>query len=353
MSPVRSKSFSVEEIASRCGATLAGNGDFALTIITRIAGLDEADEHSITWLANPKYAERLSHTRAGAIFGLEKLVGAHPRGLIVADPEAAIATLLEVFHEPLFAPATGIHPTAIVDPTARIGANVAVGAYTVIGPGTEIGDRSVIHEGVSIGREVDIRQDVVIHERSVIYDRCEIGNRVIIHAGVVIGCDGFGYIFRDNQHRKLMHVGSVIIEDDVEIGANSCVDRGKLGPTRVGRGTKIDNLVQIAHNVQLGPLCIVIAQTGIAGSVKAGTGVVFGGQAGVRDGVTLGDKAQVGARSGAMEDVAAGVTIVGNPGQPQTKAFREIVAIRDLPQLVKRVAALEKRVKELEAPADD
>ncbi len=348
-----SKRYTVADIAERCGAKCVDTPGLADRSISRIATLVEADENSITWIVSSKYAERLSNSRAAAVLGTADLVGDHSAGLIVDDADVAIATVLEMFFERPTSPTVGIHPAAVVDPTARLGERVAVGAHAVVGPYCEIGDGTTIHEGVSLGARVRIGRDSVLYDRVIIYDDCEIGDRVILHAGVIIGCDGFGYIFRNGAHRKLMHIGTVIIEDDVEIGANSCVDRGKLGPTRIGRGTKIDNLVQIAHNVQLGPLCIVVAQSGFAGSTTTGAGVVVGGQAGLKEGLTIGDKAQIAARSGVMNDVEAGTTVLGSPARPIVTAFREIAAVHELPQLLKRVTLLEKRVKKLDGAADD
>ncbi|MBX3395213.1 MAG: UDP-3-O-(3-hydroxymyristoyl)glucosamine N-acyltransferase [Phycisphaerae bacterium] len=350
---IEQRSFTIAELASLCGATLAGAGDYGHNRISRVATLSQADETCVTWIANAKYATQLATTRAGAVIGPAELVAAHPRGMIVQDADAAVADVLEAFYVELDAPSEGVHPTAIVHSSATIGERARIGAYAVIGPYTRIGARVTIYNGVSLGRHVTVGEDSVIHARCVIYDSCTLGRRVIIHAGTVIGADGFGYIFRGGQHRKLKHIGTVEINDDVEIGANCCVDRGKLGPTRIGRGCKIDNLVQIAHNVQLGPLSILVAQCGIAGSAQTGTGVVIGGQAGIRDGITLGDRAQIAARTGVMADVDSGQTVLGNPAQEHRAALREIAAARELPQLLKRVAALEKRVKELDGATND
>ncbi len=329
-----------------------GDAAFASRIVTRVASLDGAGDDAVSWVSSSKHAAQLGRTAAAAILGPEELVGTRPDGLVVADADSAVATLLEFFHIPNVPPARGVHPTAIVHPSAKLGEGVAIGAYAVIGGDCVIGDGSVIHEGVSLGAGTRVGRESEIFDRVVIYDRCEIGDRVTIHAGAVIGGDGFGYIFRDGRHRKLMHLGTVVIEDDVEIGPNSCIDRGKFGPTRIGRGTKIDNLVMIAHNVQTGPCCILVAQSGFAGSAELGAGVIVGGQAGVREGTRIGDRAQIAAQAGAMADVSAGTTVIGSPATTQVAFFRETVALKELPQLLKKVAALEKRVKELEGAAD-
>ncbi|MBK8270805.1 MAG: UDP-3-O-(3-hydroxymyristoyl)glucosamine N-acyltransferase [Planctomycetes bacterium] len=281
------RQFTVQEIAKLCDAKIVDQSRAAMGPILRVATLTEADQHSVSWISSSKYAGELETTKAAAVLGSAESIGSHSAGLIVSDPESAIATLLDVLYGKPHAPAVGIHPTAVVDPSVKLAEDCAIGALATIGPGSKIGNRTLIHEGVSLGADVVIGNDCVVYDRCVIYDRCEVGNRVILHAGVVIGGDGFGYIFRDGRHRKLMHVGSVVIEDDVEVGANSCIDRGKLGATRIGRGTKIDNLVQIAHNAQIGPLSILVAQTGIAGSVTSGVGVIYGGPSGVKEGVTV------------------------------------------------------------------
>jgi UDP-3-O-[3-hydroxymyristoyl] glucosamine N-acyltransferase len=294
----------------------------------------------------------LPTTQAGAIIGTERLLGGDARGLIVDDPELAIAQVLELFLVPYESPGPGIHPTAVVHPAARLGSGVAVGALAVVHAGAKVGDRSVIHEGVSIGKDVRIGHDTVIHDRCVIYDRCEIGNNVIIHAGAVIGADGFGYIYRDGKHRKIPQIGTVIIEDDVEIGANTCIDRAKLGATRIGRGSKIDNLVMVAHNVRIGPLCILAGQCGLSGSVRLGAGVALGGQVGIIHGIRVGDGAQAGARSCIIGDVAEGEIVWGTPARERISVLRDQARVRKLTVFFEQVAKLEQRVADLEAAAD-
>lgn len=348
------KEMTVRRLAELCGARLANeSSDFESKVIRNVASLDGADDESVTWVSSAKLAEQLGRTRAGAILGTEELVGSLGNGLVVKDPDSAIASVLEAFYVANEPPSPGVHPTAIVDPSCVVAEDARIGAYAIVGRRCRIGAGSIIHEGVSIGAGTLIGEQTQIYDRVVIYDHCEIGSRVTLHAGVVIGGDGFGYIHRDGRHRKLMHLGNVVIEDDVEIGPNSCIDRGKFGPTRIGRGTKIDNLVMIAHNVQIGPMCILVAQCGIAGSARLGPGVMVGGQAGVRDGVTIGTQALIAAQAGAMADVPEKTSVVGSPAKPQMSFFREVTAVQGLPQLLKKVAALEKRVQELEAAAND
>ncbi|MCG8405391.1 MAG: UDP-3-O-(3-hydroxymyristoyl)glucosamine N-acyltransferase [Phycisphaerales bacterium] len=344
--------FTVDELAKLCNGRLAGSARHASKIVRGISSLEEASEDQITWLAEKRLMNKLADCRAAAVIGTEAVVGTNERGLVVADPELAVAQILEGFYVPDAAPEPGIHPSAIVHPSAKLGTNAAVGALSIVGEGAVVGDDTVIHEGVSIGKNVRIGAGTVIFDRCVIYDRCEIGNNVRIHSGVIIGADGFGYIFRDNRHRKLMHLGTVVIEDEVEIGANSCIDRGKLGATRVGRGSKIDNLVMIAHNVHVGPNCIIIAQCGLAGSCKLGEGVMLAGHVGVVQGVTIGPGAQLAAKAVATSNVPAGANFSGYPAQDHKTELRNTARIRKLPQLFDKVAELEKRVAELAGSAD-
>lgn len=341
----------VEFLARHCRGRVA-DASRANVSIRRVAFIDEATPEAVTWITEGKYAKSLASTSAGAIIGTEAILKGNPRGIIVTDPELAVAEVLELFDTPQEKPAPGVHPAAVVHPDAHLGADAAIGALAVIHKGARIGEGTIIHEGVSIGKNVTIGRQSVIHDRCVIYDRCEIGSNVIIHAGAVIGADGFGYIFRDGRHRKIPQIGTVVIEDDVEIGANTCVDRAKLGATRIGRGSKIDNLVTIAHNVQLGPLCVVVAQCGLAGSARLGAGVVLGGQVGIVDGVHIGDGAKVAAKSVAMRDIDDGAVVWGNPARDHISAMRDLARVRKLHELFEQVARLERRVAELEAAAD-
>lgn len=339
----------IAELAARCGGRFLGPEQAGAKRIRTVAALNEAGPDDISWVVSPKHAKEVPASGAAAIVGTEALLGSDPRGIVVRDPSAAIADILDLYWIAPSAPAMGVHPTAIVDATASIAKSAAIGAYAVIGPRASVGDDSVIHEGVSIGAEVRIGEACLLHDRVVIYDRCTIGNRVIIHSGTVIGADGFGYIFRDGQHRRVPHIGTVTIEDDVEIGANSCIDRAKVGSTVVGRGSKIDNLVMVAHNVQLGPLCILAAQVGISGSARLGQGVIMGGQVGVADGVVIGSGAMIAAQSGIEGAVPPGVTMFGYPAKERSEAFRIEARIRKLPRLYDEVAELARRIEKLEA----
>lgn len=349
--PAHHTSLTVADLASLCGGRPA-DASRGGVVLRAVAAAHEAGPDSITWVTEARHAAEAATSQAAAILCTEKLMPGEPRAVFVDDPEFAMTKVLAHFFVPPLPPEPGIHPTAVVDPSARLGRDVRIGAQAVIHGNVQIGDGSIIHEGVSIGRGVTIGSGTTLFDRVVIYDRCTIGNDVVVHAGSVIGADGFGYVYRKGKHHKLPHLGTVIIEDDVELGAGVCVDRGKLGATRIGRGTKIDNLVQVAHNVQIGPLCVIAAQTGISGSVEIGAGVAMGGQVGIAHGLKIGNEVRIAAKSGIMSDVPDGQTVVGSPAQDRSTAFRELARVRKLPELFEQVAELTKRVRDLEAAAD-
>lgn len=343
--------FSLKAVADACQGRLA-NSTKAGVSITRVATIEDATPDAVTWVMDAQHAKAVASCRAGGIVGTAGLLGDDPRGVLVSDPERAIIDVLRLFEIPVEPPAPGVHPTAVVGAGARLGTGVRVGALAVIGRGAEIGDDSVIHEGVSIGADVRIGCRTVVYDRCVIYDRCRVGSGVIIHAGAVIGADGFGYVFRDGKHRKVPQIGIVVIDDDVEIGANTCIDRAKVGETRIGRGTKIDNLVMVAHNVQLGPLCVLTGQVGISGSVELGVGVVMGGQSGVVQGLKVGDGVRVTAKSCITANVSGGRVMMGMPARDRMEVLKDQARVRKLSKFFEQVAELEKRVASLEATAD-
>jgi UDP-3-O-[3-hydroxymyristoyl] glucosamine N-acyltransferase len=254
---------------------------------------------------------------------------------------------------PLFFPPEkhpqGIHPSAVIDPSAQIGPMVHVGPHCVVGAGVRLGARSVLMGGNQIGRDCQISDDVCLHPNVVIYANSQIGHRVTIHAGTVIGSDGYGYVLDEGRHRKMLQVGNVIIHDDVEIGANAAIDRGALGSTVIGQGTKIDNLVHIAHNVVVGRNCIIMGQVGFAGSTHLGDYCVVASQSGIAGHLKLGNQATVGAKSGVMRDVPDGGTVLGIPAAPDKQAKRQMIAVKQLPELIRRMRELEKQVEQLSA----
>lgn len=343
------RTYTLAEIAKWVQGTVRGD---ASTRISGVAAIHEAEGAQITWLAHDKYVSALRASRAGAVLVPEHFGETPMPAVLCANPQAAILTVLEHFAPPVPRPADGVHPTAVVAASAKLGKGVAIGPHVTVGESAHIGDGCVIHAGVFIGDAATLGRDCVLWPGVVVRERCSLGDRVVIHPNATIGADGFGYQFMAGRHVKIPQIGTVRIEDDVEIGANTCIDRAKCGSTVIGRGTKIDNLVQVAHNVQIGPDCMIVAQTGIAGSSRLGRLVVLGGQVGVRDHVTLNDGVQAAACAAISKDIPAGMTVIGQPAVEHEQFVRERAKIRRLPQMAEQLADLIKRVERLEASAD-
>lgn len=328
-------------LAELIGAKLNGPGDI---VITDVAGVEKAGPGALTFVRSLRFAKMWSASKASAAIvtsGID-VPGHDPAAralLFVPDADLAMIKLLEVAAKtfPAHTPGAGVHPSAVVDPTATIEPGAEIGAKCVIGPRSVIGARAVLMPSVTIGADVKVGSGTVLNPGVVVYDRCTIGARCIMHAHVSIGADGFG--FRpDPSGRglvKVPHVGTVEIGNDVEIGANSCVDRGKFGPTTVGDGTKIDNLVQIAHNCRIGRSVIICGVTGIAGSVTIGDGAVIAGCCGIADNLTVGAGARLGAKTGLLENVPPGQTWTGLPAAPHSQQMRSWAAIRKLPEVLR------------------
>jgi UDP-3-O-[3-hydroxymyristoyl] glucosamine N-acyltransferase len=317
--------------------------------LTGLATLEEATETELSFLGHERYLPALKATNAAAVIAHKRIKippGLAPVIIPVDDADLAMARILAEIAPPVPRP-SGIDPMSRVDPAVKLGKNVAVGPFTVIGKNSVIGDNTVIHNGVSIGDDVVIGNDCEIFPNAVIRERITIGHRVILHACVVLGTDGFGYRWDGSKHAKIPQIGTVIIEDDVEIGSGTCVDRAKFGATRIGRGTKIDNLVQVGHNVKTGAHCIIVGMVGIAGSVTLGNGVVLGGHAALKDHITIGDGAIAAACAGILSDVAPKEIVSGAPALPHRQTLREQGAIRDLPELRVTVRKLEKIIAKL------
>jgi UDP-3-O-[3-hydroxymyristoyl] glucosamine N-acyltransferase len=318
--------------------------------VTGMAMLEEATDTELSFLGSDRYLRAFAQTRAAAVI-VQKRVKLSPENaipvLLVDDADLAVAKILEQFAPAIPRPPAGVDPAARVHPTARLGRGSAVGPFACIGARAAIGDGTIIHNGASVGDDVSIGDDCVILPNVVIRERVTVGHRVIIHAGAVLGSDGFGYRWDGTRHAKIPQIGTVVVEDDVEIGSCTCIDRAKFGVTRIGQGTKIDNLVQIGHNVQTGPHCIIVGQTGIAGSAKLGSKVVLGGQTAVNDHITIGDGAVAAACSGILGDVPPGEIVSGLPAFPHRQSLREQGAIRELPELRVTVRKLEKELARL------
>lgn len=334
------------ELAELVGGELHGDGDL---LIRGVAGIKEAHQGEITFLGNPRYEEFLPQTQASAVI--------LPRGhafngrpsIRVEDPYAAFHRVTALFHAQRCLLPPGIHPAALVDPSVRLGNEVAIGPHVVIGAGTVVGDRCTILPGTIIGPAVTLGAHCLIYPNVVIREETAIGDRVIIHSGAVIGDDGFGFTTAaDGTHAKVPQLGRVVVEDDVEIGANTCIDRATAGVTTVRRGTRIDNLVQVAHNVAIGEHSILCAQVGIAGSTTVGDYVTLAGQVGIVGHIEIGDQAKVGAQGGVTKSIPARTAVSGYPATPHSQAKRMYAALRHLPELQREVRRLRDRVRELE-----
>ncbi len=336
----------VAELAERLGAAFSGDG---ARVIRDLATLEEAGPETISWVGTPKLMPRAAKSRAGALLIPQECSPPPDRAVIqVADPDAA---LIEVLHS--LAPAAERVPAG-VDPTAKIGPGAvvegaAVGAHVFIGAGTFIGEGTQLHPGVYVGAHARIGRDCVLWPNVVIRERVSIGDRVVIHPNATIGGDGFGYLFREGRHRKIPQIGSIVIEDDVEIGSNSAIDRARSGVTRIGRGTKIDNLVQIAHNCDIGEHCIIVGQAGMGGSTSLGQHVILGGRVGVKDHVKLGNGVQVAAGAKVYNDIQDNLVVSGTPAQANRRNLREFAAVHRLPELLRDFRRLLRRVEDLEA----
>ena len=318
--------------------------------ITGVATLTEATDAELSFIGSEKYLSDFEKTHAAVVI-VQKRVKLPPNHgksvLLVDDADLAVATILEQLAPPVPRPPIGRHHQAVVAPSASIGDNARIGPNVFVGDGCRIGRNAVFHPGVFIGADVSIGDDCEFFPNVVVRERVTIGHRVILHAGAVLGSDGFGSRWDGKQQQKIPQIGTVIIEDDVEIGSCACIDRAKFAATRIGRGTKIDNLVQIGHNVTVGPHCIIVGQAGIAGSVKLGAGVVLGGQSAVRDHVTMGDASAVAACSGVAEDVEPKTIVSGLPALPHRQTLREQAALRRLPDLVVQIRKLQEELDAL------
>ena len=321
------------------------------TELTGIAELQSAGPAELSFLINEHHLAAAKTTKAAAVLISNSLGPVSLPMVWVSNVPEAINMALELFAQPL-KPTPGIHPSALIAPGANLGHDLAIGPYVVVEAGTTIGDGSVIHHACYLGRDCLIGQQCCFAPGVIVADRSQIGNRVVLGQNVVIGSEGFGYRCRDGQHRHIPHLGAVRIGDDVEVGAGTCIDRAKFGFTVVGRGTKIDNLISIAHNVHLGEDCLIAAQTGIAGSAKVGDRVVFGGQVGVRDNITVADGVVAGARAAIHHDLPSGVIVLGVPALERRQFWREQAVFRRLPQWPARIKKLEKRLTDLESAAD-
>lgn len=336
----------LRDLANALGCRLSGDGEIE---ITGLAGMEQAGSHQLTFLANPKYAHRVKHTKAAAILVSEPLPETEPASVISANPYHDFARALAMFYQPP-RPAPGVHPLAFIASSARIGENASIGPFAVISDDVSIGRNAVVHPHVVIYEGARIGDDFYAHSHAVVRESCRIGNRVILQNGVVIGGDGYGFAkTSEGTHFKIVQSGITVIEDDVEVQSLTSVDRATMGETRVKRGAKIDSLVQIGHACVVGEDNIICAQTGLAGSSILGKNVLLAGQVGVSGHLTIHDNAVIYAQSGIGGDVPEGAVLSGSPAFDARDWRRAITAFPKLPDLIKTLRQLEKRVQELES----
>ena len=341
-------SFTVSEIAERVRGEVVGDG---ATQLKGLTSAENAREGDLTFADKQDYFLAAEASAASAILVSGGDFASVGKVLIrVRSARIAVARLLPMFF-PVERPAQGVDPSAKIAASARIDSTAHIGPGCVIGEGVQIGPRSTLTGGNHVGKGCRIGEDVLLFPNVVIYADTVIGNRVIIHAGTTIGSDGYGYVFDEGRHRKVLQVGNVVIHDDVEIGANSAIDRGALGSTVIGAGTKIDNLVHVAHNVVIGSHCLVMGQVGFAGSTQLGDYTVVASQSGIAGHLKLGKQSTVGAKSGVMRDVPDGGTVLGIPAMPDKQAKRQWVAVQHLPEMLRRVRELEKQIEQIKAQA--
>lgn len=340
--------FSAAQIALLINGTIEGNPEATVSSFGKI---EEAGEGQLSFLANPKYEDYIYSTKASVIIINQSLSLKQPVSatlLRVADAYTAFATLLAKYQEIMQQQLSGIQQPSYIAKTASCGKNVFIGAFTYLGENVKVGDNSKVYPNTFIGDNVIIGDNCVIHAGVKIYHDCKVGNHVTIHAGTVIGSDGFGFAPQaDGSFKKVPQIGNVVIENNVEIGANATIDRATIGSTLIKSGAKLDNLIQIAHNVEVGNSTVIAAQSGVSGSTKIGNGVMIGGQAGIVGHIQIGDGAKINAQSGVSKSLEAGKAVTGSPAYDYTSALRSQAVNRRLPELEKRVKELEELVKQL------
>lgn len=340
-------SYTVGEIARHVQGDVVGDGSLQ---IGEVSSVDKAGAGSLVYAQNDAYFRKAEESQASCIIVGRSQRSSRKTVILVDHPRLAFAKVLGLYHPPK-APRPGLHASSVLGENVHLGSAVSIGPFVVIGDRVRIGDRVVIGPCCVVGDDCVIGEDSVLRANVTLYDRVSLGRRVSLHAGAVIGADGFGYTPEDGRPFKIPQVGDVIIEDDVEVGANVCVDRATLGSTLIRRGVKIDNLVQIGHNVTIGEYSLLVALTGISGSSTLGRGCVLGGQVGTGDHVTLGDGVMVGPQAGIPSGkvVRSGEIVLGSPARPIEKAKRQLAALGRLPELITEVSKLRKVVGEIQA----
>ena len=333
----------LDELANAIQATILGSGDIVISGLSHLEGASQSD---LSFVLKPQFHEVARQSHAAAFLTKDPIPDDSRPQLITPNPLVAMATLARRFFSPPL-PARGIHPTAVTGHDVRIGPDVSIGPLVTIDDRAQIGARTTIYAGVHIGEETIIGDDCVLYPQVSVLAHCRLGNRVILHSGSIIGSDGFGYAQHEGKHHKIPQMGNVIIEDEVELGANVTVDRATFGSTRIKQGTKVDNQVQIAHNVVIGEHCIIVAQVGIAGSTSLGDYVMVGGQAGLVDHLTIGNQVKIASGSGVTNDVKSGQVVGGRPAVDHGLWRKSQVLQYQLPDMRKELRSLRKEVEEL------
>ncbi|MEK7448943.1 MAG: UDP-3-O-(3-hydroxymyristoyl)glucosamine N-acyltransferase [Planctomycetota bacterium] len=335
----------ISKIAQLVNGTVSGNRN---CLITGVAGLEEAQPGEITFLANKKYLPLLKTTRASAVLvDKQTKVPDHLNAISVKNPDLSFAQIIEYFKPEPPALSKGIHSRALVAKNVKLGKNVCIQPYAVLQPGSKIGAGTVIYPNVYIGQGVSIGKNCCLYPNVVIREKCVIGDNVIIHSGTVIGSDGFGYTLVNGTRRKIPQIGIVVIEDEVEIGANVTIDRARFGQTIIRKGVKIDNLVQVAHNVEIGENSVLVAQVGISGSTKIGQNVIMAGRSGAVGHIQIGDNVTVAGCSVATKNIPAGMIVSGFPARPHHEELHIQAALHKLPELLKIIKQLQAEIKNL------
>lgn len=339
--------FTTAQISDAVNGTLQGNPELLIDSLDQLA---QATPSTLSFVRDQANATDWNLSSAGAILatqGIELSLPENKAIIYVQNADLAMAKVLELFAPPEIKPQPGIHPTAIIDPTAIIAKNAIIGPYCIIGKNVKIGEKTILHATINIMDDAALGNDTLIYPNVVIRERSIIGNNVILHPGVVIGADGFGYRASEDGKSivKLPHIGNVILHDHVELGSNTTVDRGKFSATIIGAYTKIDNLCQIAHNVEIGQGCLIASGAGIAGSTKIGNNVMMGGTCGVKDNVTIGNNVKLAGRSGVVTDIPDNAIYSGMPAKDTKENFREIIALKKLPAAMKEINKLYKQFK--------
>ena len=333
----------ITDIAKLVGGEIAGDKSLTVSSVNKI---EEAEEGQLTFISNPKYAKYIETTGASVVLVSNDFVDTNKTIIRVDNPYLAFLKILRIFHPGQTIIEPGIHPMAVIDPTSQLGENVAISAHVFVGKNCKIGNNVKLYPCVVISDNVEIGDDTVLYPNTTVREQVKIGKNVIIHNGTVVGSDGFGFAREGQIYHKIPQVGIVVIEDNVEIGANCTIDRATLGETRIKKGVKLDNLVQVAHNVVIGENTVIAAQTGVSGSTKIGKDVIIGGQVGFVGHIELGDNTSVGAQSGVSKSLPPNAIYFGCPAKPIMQAKREEAALRKLPELLKRVSELERKLKE-------